>query len=304
MSKTRTSSGFVQIPEGKLFWVLDEPLPRSEASRPLLLFIHAGVTDCTLWDDQASYFTARGWTVLRYDLFGWGRSTPNESFLSQPRESRPKVKPLEHPFQILEAVRNEMSGAGIVGDTKVVVIGISFGGMLAIDFTLANPHVVVGLVAVAAGLSGDDSTNTEDEDKLFERCGKLEAARDVEGLALLNVRIWGDGPLMEEGRLAADIRRKMLTWTKDIAVRECYLTGGNSIACESLKPPAAGRLGEINVPVAVAIGTLDETATVAGMRRLCRNVSGAVAKEFCTAHMVNLEAADEFNSWLEAWLAR
>ncbi|KAK9241854.1 putative alpha/beta hydrolase [Lipomyces tetrasporus] len=306
MTTSMTSSGFVQIPEGKLFWVLDEPLPGSEPSRPLLLFIHAGVTDCTLWDGQVSYFTARGWTVLRYDMFGWGRSTPNESFLSQPPESRPKVKSLEHPVQILEAVQNEMTGGGIIGGgaTEVVVIGISAGGMLAIDFTLANPHVVVGLVAVAAGLSGDDSTNTKEEDKLFEQCGKLEAARDVEGLALLNVRIWGDGPLMEEGRLASSIRREMLTWTKNIAARECSLTGGNSIACEGLKPPAVGRLGEINVPVAVAIGTLDETATVAGMRRLCRNVGGAVAKEFCTAHMVNLEVADEFNSWLEAWLAR
>ncbi|KAK9349575.1 Alpha/Beta hydrolase protein [Lipomyces doorenjongii] len=193
-----------------------------------------------------------------------------------------------------------MTSGGIVGagGTKVVVIGISAGGMLAIDFTLANPHVVVGLVAVAAGLSGDDSTNTEEEDKLFEQCGKLEAARDVEGLALMNVRIWGDGPLMEEGRLASFIRRKMLTWTKDIAACEFSLTGGNSIACEGLKPPAVVRLGDINMPVAVAIGTLDETATIAGMRRLCRNVGGAVAKEFCTAHMVNLEAADEFNSWL------
>ncbi|KAK9428533.1 Alpha/Beta hydrolase protein [Lipomyces doorenjongii] len=278
MTTCRTSSGFVQIPEGKLFWVLDEPLPASEAPRPLLLFIHAGVTDCTLWDGQVSYFTARGWTVLRYDMFGWGRSTPNESFLCQPPESRPKVKPLEHPVQILEALRDEMTGGGIVGagGTRVVVIGISAGGMLAIDFTLANPHVVVGLVAVAAGLSGDDSTNTEEEDKLFEQCGKLEAARDVEGLALMN----------------------------DIAAREFSLTGGNSIACEGLKPPAVLRLGDINMPVAVAIGTLDATATIAGMRRLCRNVGGAVAKEFCTAHMVNLEAADEFNSWLEAWLAQ
>ncbi|KAK9345206.1 hypothetical protein V1522DRAFT_407697 [Lipomyces starkeyi] len=48
--------------------------------------------NCRLWEGQVSYFTTRGWTVVVYDLFGCGHSTPNESFLSQALHSRPKMK--------------------------------------------------------------------------------------------------------------------------------------------------------------------------------------------------------------------
>ena len=46
----------------------------------------------------------------------------------------------------------------------------------------------------------------------------------------------------------------------------------------------------------------DETATTAGMKFLGDAINNAVVKEFRTAHMVNMEAPQEFNEWLETWL--
>lgn len=49
--------------------------------KPTFLFIYAGVTDHTLWDAQVDHFLRRGWSCLRYDIFGHGKSVPSEEYL-------------------------------------------------------------------------------------------------------------------------------------------------------------------------------------------------------------------------------
>lgn len=71
----KTSEGLVQLKEGSLYFKFTEAEDEVEdlESRPVLLFIHAGVTDHTLWDAQVDHLVARGWSCLQFDLFGFGR---------------------------------------------------------------------------------------------------------------------------------------------------------------------------------------------------------------------------------------
>jgi 3-oxoadipate enol-lactonase len=70
-----------------------------------------------------------------------------------------------------------------------------------------------------------------------------------------------------------------------------------------LDPPAAGRLGELKVPLLVMIGTLDEPGTQASMRHLADAVPQARLEIFeGVAHMINLEQPDRFNSVLRDFL--
>lgn len=57
------------------------------------------------------------------------------------------------------------------------------------------------------------------------------------------------------------------------------------------------------MPLAVAYGTYDETYTQVAMKHLASNVSSATLREFPAAHLINFELPDEFNKWMEEWLA-
>jgi pimeloyl-ACP methyl ester carboxylesterase len=70
-----------------------------------------------------------------------------------------------------------------------------------------------------------------------------------------------------------------------------------------LDPSAAGRLGELKVPLLVVIGTLDEPGTQESMRHLAEVVPGARLEVFeGVAHMINLEQPERFNALLREFL--
>ncbi|MCJ1390711.1 hypothetical protein MMC18_009448 [Xylographa bjoerkii] len=294
--------GYLEVEEGELFWELrTASLVGSRATaRPILLFIHAGVADRTLWDYQVDYFTSQGWDVLRYDRLGYGKSRPKQAYLQ--RSPRPKLKHYQHAAEVMRHAQTHRPAPRGRDHEKVVVIGLSMGAATSSDFAIAFPDLVCGLVVIAGGLSGFDHPNTSTEEEIFSREAALVESRDAEGLADLRVHLWGDGPLGPEGRLRKEARQQLYTWCKDIAVRELNGTGGSAIEDQDLDPPAVGRLSEIKIPVAVAIGTLDESNTISAMRYVSDHTEDSTLKEFQAGHMVNLEYPDDFNVWLEEWL--
>jgi 2-hydroxy-6-oxonona-2,4-dienedioate hydrolase len=64
----------------------------------------------------------------------------------------------------------------------------------------------------------------------------------------------------------------------------------------TLDPPAAGRLGDINVPTLVIVGNFDTSDTQAIADVFARHIPGArkVVMEG-TAHVPSMEKPDEFN---------
>ncbi|MCJ1291132.1 hypothetical protein MMC34_002675 [Xylographa carneopallida] len=292
--------GYLEVREGELFFELYTE-PRHEGTvRPTLLFIHAGVADRTLWDHQVGYFTSKGWNVLRYDRFGYGRSRPKQAYLDQ--SPRSKVEHYKHTAVIVRHARTLRPISSGRHHDKVVVIGLSMGAATSIDFTIAFPDLVCGLVVIAGWLSGFDCSDTLEEQQVFFQETILMESRDEERLADLRVHLWGDGPLQPEGRLHKEARQQLYAWCKDIAQRELNGTGGSAFEDQDPLPPAVGRLAEIKTPVAVAIGTLDESSIISAMRYISDHVQGSTLKEYKAAHMVNLEYPDDFNAWLEEWL--
>ncbi|MCJ1237505.1 hypothetical protein MMC14_005491 [Varicellaria rhodocarpa] len=300
-------SGHLQLPEGKLYWVADDVKPSTFSSgetRPKLLFVHAGVADHTLWDEQARFFSSRAWDVWRYDLFGYGQSDPSDEFLRQ--SPRLPIKHYDHLAKVVKHLQTPALDKGEINNDfrKVIVVGLSRGGCIAIDFTLAYPNLVAGLVIIAGGVTGYEVANTAAEEAIFAQESIFQASKDSQGLANLNVRLWGDGPLQEPGRLDERVRFRLLQWCTRNAIRECNFSGGSAIEEEGIVPPAIGRLVEITVPIGIASGKLDESSTIAAMRYVAKHANRATMHEFDTAHMVNLEKPTEFNAWLEAWLRK
>ena len=125
--------------------------------------------------------------------------------------------PQRNPFDSVEQterLRQAVLGPG----ANVILIGLSIGASLALAYTLAHPEYVSGLALIAGGLRGFEYNNDPREDALFDKAESLAQVGDVHGVANLMVRIWGDGPLQDPGRLSDDVADRMLKWNIDIAV--------------------------------------------------------------------------------------
>jgi 3-oxoadipate enol-lactonase len=287
-----SSEGFFDVPEGKLFWRIDKP-DGSIKTLPPILFIHAGVSDHTLWDDQVNFLTSKGFTTLRYDIIGFGQSELSKQYLS----SYPLTK-IDYIEHVAMLTKHHFQ------DSRVVAVGLSMGGGLAISLAITHPELVCGLVAIAAGISGFNASTDPREDAMSDEIQNLIETGNIETAAKLNTKFWGDGPLQAEGRCSSAVRNKLFNWCLLIADKEHKKVGGFVLPSVGLQPAAVERLEEIDVPVAVAIGDYDESYTVAAMEFLAKTCKNTEVKRFMSAHMVNLEFPSETNDWLYSWLLK
>ena len=291
-AESQISDGYVEVNEGQIYWKYSIAADENTESRPVLLFIHAGVADHTMWDAQVEFFLERGWNCVQFDMFGFGRSQPSDAYLYS--DPRPKFDPIEQLDRVL--------GEILPSEATVIPIGLSIGASLALGYTVQRREVVSGLATIAGGVRGFEHNNSPEEDWLFRKIDSLTQDGDVQGAANLTVRAWGDGPLQEPGRMAEDIAERMLKWNIEISQLECSRRGGTALEAVARDPPAGTLLHTLDIPVAVAYGVFDETYTTMAMKYIGMKVKEANVREFRTAHMVNLEVPDEFNQWLSEWL--
>ena len=225
---TNDFEGYVPVPGGRL-WA------QAAGEGTGVVLVHAGIADARMWDPQWDALAARH-RVVRYDTRGYGRTEGADVEFSNRAD--------------LVAV---MDATGV---DRATIVGCSRGGSIAVDTALEFPGRVAGLASVCGGLGGIDAEETPEETAAGERMEALWAAKDWEALADLEVSVWVDGVGQPAGRAPAQVREMVRRMILDTYVQE--KPDGRSIA---LDPPAAGRLGEIRVPVQVIVGELDTLGT-------------------------------------------
>jgi pimeloyl-ACP methyl ester carboxylesterase len=165
MTELQPQTGFLDGQGAPLYYEV------AGTGQPLLL-IHAGVADSRMWDDQFQTF-AQQYRVVRYDLRGFGKSTvPSGKFANH-----------EDVTALFE----------YLGIKQAHLIGISFGGLIALDFTLAHPEKVTSLVLGAPDVSGRESSSADVSRFAVEEEALLERG-DLAGATELNLRMWLDVP--------------------------------------------------------------------------------------------------------------
>jgi pimeloyl-ACP methyl ester carboxylesterase len=127
---------------------------------PVVLVSGGGTLDRRQWDDQFDVLSTR-FRVIRYDIRGIGRS------------ARPTGEFSHH-----EDLRALLDFLNI---KRAVVCGVSFGAVIAVDFTLDHADMVGGLVLAGAGLSSDKQKSVDSVLALSALAKKegLERAIDV-----------------------------------------------------------------------------------------------------------------------------
>jgi 3-oxoadipate enol-lactonase len=233
---------------------------------PWVTLLHPGLWDSRTWDAQFEAWSDR-FRLLRYDFRGYGRS------------SRLSGSPYSHVRDLIELLDS-------LEILSTALIGCSMGGGVEIDFTLEHPDRVTALVAVASALGGFEPLE-EEEDWWDERFAPVEAAveaGDIERAEELQLEIWA--PMGTDDPAGRRIR--------DIAFDNIHEVTMDESAEEELEPPAATRLGEIDVPTLVLIADHDPPFSRRCGELIAREVLDGRAVTIVADHVINLRNPEAF----------
>ena len=199
---------------------------------PAVALIHEGVCDLRMWDELVGPL-AREFTVLRYDLRGYGDSTLPPGPFS---EAGDLLALLDH-----------------VGIERAALVGVSYGGRVALDTAFVAPERVTALVLAAPGLRDHERSAAVRE--FGEAEERLLDAGDVDGATELNVRLWVDGPSRGPDAVREEIRGRVRQMQR--RAFDVQLAAYEADPPPGPEDPVALRLGEIAAPTLVIVGDAD-----------------------------------------------
>lgn len=224
---------------------------RGEPGPPTVVFLHAGIADRRSWDEVMDILSADT-DVVAYDRRGFGTTT----YVPEDHDQ------LADLCAVLDAL----------GLDRVVLVGNSRGGEIALSAALARPERVSALVLVAPAVAGAPAATEADIDPveaaLWESLEAADAAGALDALNLGEIRFWLDGPGAPEGRVTG-ARRQLALDMNRIALQ------AESPGFERAPPEAWSRLGELHLPVLVEVGALDMRRQRERAAALAERIAGA-----------------------------
>jgi pimeloyl-ACP methyl ester carboxylesterase len=238
---------------------------------PPVVLLHEGIADSRMWEPQWTEYSKR-FRMVRYDMRGFGQSPAAVGTVSLSGDL----------VELLDAL--ELGPA--------TLIGVSLGGSVAMETTIARPDLVSRLVLVAPGLRGfemNDETKAgwEEEEAALER-GDVDAAVEI------NMRMWVDGPTREPDEVDPALRAKVAEMQRRAI--EIHLEAGEEGDYQPLVEDWGSRLAEISVPTLVIVGDLDRPEMLEITQRLEAEIPSARRVTIAgTAHVPTMERAEEFN---------
>ena len=265
-SAAQTRTGFIEVDNGKLYY------EKAGQGKETIVFIHDGLVHSVVWDNQFQEFS-KNYNVVRYDRRGYGRSPKPETKYSN-------IEDLYKVFTTLEI-------------DKAIVIGMSAGGGLAIDFTINHPEKVSALITVGAVVGGFTYS-----DHMTTRGGRITASDYADRARLLEYLLNEDP--YEIAPQDNEAREKLKTIMKDYSHNIDPEKGRLAVPPDR---PALERLNEIKVPALVIIGEFDipDVFVHAGaIESGISNAQKAIIRD--AGHLVPFEQPELFNEQVKMFL--
>ena len=234
---------------------------RAGEGSPVVL-LHEGIGDSRMWDPQWGSYAER-FLVVRFDMRGFGQSPPVLGMFSLSGD-------------LVELIEG-------LGVGPVTLIGMSLGGSVAMETTIARPELVSRLVVVGPGPRG------------FEMNDETKAGWDDDEAVEINMRMWVDGPSRSPDQVDPVLRRKVGEMQRRAIDlwRESGEQDGNH---QPLVENWGERLGEISVPTLILVGELDRPEMQEIAERLEAEIPDARRETIAgTAHVPNMERPEEFD---------
>jgi pimeloyl-ACP methyl ester carboxylesterase len=173
------------------------------------------------------------------------------------------------------------------------LIGMSLGGSVAMEATIARPDLVSRLVLVGPGLRGFEMTD-ETKAGWAEEEAALERGDDEEAVEI-NMRMWVDGPSRLPDQVDPELRRKVGEMQRR-AIDIWRDAGEEEGEHKPLVEDWGDRLAEISVPTLILVGELDRPEMHEIADRLEAEIPNTRRETIVgTAHVPNMERPDEFD---------
>ncbi|MCB9434692.1 MAG: alpha/beta hydrolase [Ardenticatenaceae bacterium] len=238
-----------------------------------VVFIHAGIANLGMWDEQMAAFTERH-RVVRYDMRGWGQTANPPGSFSDHDDLR----------QLLDQL----------GIEQAAVVGCSIGGQTAVEFAVTHPERVSKLVLVCSGLGGYQYPDLLPDDplmNLFQAAEEAANRGDLDTAAELETHLWFDGLNRQPAQVAPDKRARAYGLVR--AALGVAKGEGQRLPVE---PPPIEQLGNITAPTLIIVGAEDLPDTVDVAKALAAGIGDTRRVTMAdTAHLPNIEKTAEFN---------
>ncbi len=243
-----------------------------------ILFIHAGIANRTMWERQVTEFS-RTHRVITCDLRGFGDSSlPGGDFAYA---------------DDLRGLLDELTVE------RATVVGISFGGNVALDFAISYPDRLHGLVLIST-LAAMDEPSDVLKRVWSESDGAFEAG-DIDRATAIELTEWIDGGRPTEA-IDPLFRRHAESMIRQIWERA--LLSEESGEERELDPPAKERLHELQVPVLLIQGDHELPDVPISMQRLAEGIPNSISHVIENAsHLAPLERPADFNRLIHDYLS-
>jgi pimeloyl-ACP methyl ester carboxylesterase len=244
-------------------------------SGPALVFVHGHPFSRRMWAPQLDSLSDT-FRVIAPDLPGYGESPPRGSIVTM-RELADAV------LELLDALEVE----------RVTVIGLSMGGLVAMELGLGNPDRVDALVlaaTTAAPVTKEEAETRRRTADAIEANGILDHALEMAG------RLFGPDA-RRDPELVGPVLTMMLGTSPEGAAA--------ALRGRTERPPYDRLLGDLRVPVLVIAGGHDEYSTEAITHQLVASLpQPEVVRLAGIGHLPNLEAQEAFDAAVRAFAAR
>jgi pimeloyl-ACP methyl ester carboxylesterase len=260
--EAKLKTGYISVGKTKLYY------QEMGTGQPVIL-LHPTLLNHTIWDDQFERF-ARDFRTIRYDLRGHGLSLSVADTFSHHQDL----------FKLINELYLD----------RAILVGLSFGASVAIDFALEYPEKVKALVLVSPKVSGYEFREMD----YLEDAGRLGLAYQEGNLELvieMFKKIWIDGPERNSGGVDPAVREKI-----GVIVRENLQHRNPQSIAKSLDPPALARSFRLELPALIIVGNLDMTDVKTISTILERDIDGSQRIIMDNVgHIPNMENPAEFN---------
>lgn len=222
----QTKKEYFDLGDGRLYYeVAGDGFP--------LILSHAAFLDSRMFDDLWESL-AQHFRVIRYDMRGYGRSSPVNG-------------PLCRRADLAQLLAH-------LGIKKAHLVGCSNGGQINLDLALEQPELVASLTLVDSTPSGFELQGAPPR-YIFEMFEAVQSG-DAERASELQIRIWLDGESREPEQVDSELRKKALDMNR-IPVKQNTFLVADEQPVNPLDPPAVIRLKDVKCPTLIVAGSLD-----------------------------------------------
>lgn len=243
-----------------------------------MIMVHGGYLDLDMWQPQVKVFQ-KNKKVIRFSDVGHGKS----------RSTNPQI----YGYEIIEGLSQATE------KDPAVLLGLSWGAMLCVDYALKYPSKVDKLILVSPGLSGWNYF----KDSVAAKNNELRQIAidndDINQAARLFHQNWVVGPRRDSSALESGFYNKsleMITTNMKAHWKEDWSQ------LDSI--PAISRLEQITVPTYIIIGDQDakdiKLIAAAYDEKVPQSTKIAIEN---AAHLLTMEKPEKFNSILRQILS-